>query len=312
MSNPGKAGGPVTENGKAVSKYNATRHGIRSPEPVIPSVEKIEDWEEHRSGILESIFPVGHLEHTLAERVALLSWRLHRVTRYETETIALGVEKVEEDLAQKRRYSNSLADGIHPEDVREGVKYARSYHRLLKKLPKLQEDKHISSLDANSILWSAVEHTDRVAGEEADPEEILENISIPGMPKEVDWEDYEGWTAGMVRYGVEAIARATKESLEELLKIVTDDALRKVSRAEYNAEQVEQDLKNMRRERLLPDDKTLEKVSRYEAHLSRLLFKNLHELEALQKHRSGGEVPLARLDVDGLDGLTGIGAASGE
>jgi hypothetical protein len=58
----------------------------------------------------------------------------------------------------------------------------------------------------------------------------------------------------------------------------------------------------MARERLLPDDKTLEKVGRYEAHLSRGLYKALHELEALQVRRAGGAAPLARLDVDGLAG----------
>ena len=56
----------------------------------------------------------------------------------------------------------------------------------------------------------------------------------------------------------------------------------------------------MSRERLLPDEKTLEKVARYEAHLSRLLHKALHELEAMQTRRSGAVAPLARLDVDGL------------
>ena len=56
----------------------------------------------------------------------------------------------------------------------------------------------------------------------------------------------------------------------------------------------------MGRERLLPDKKTLEKVARYEAHLSRGLYKALHELEALEARRAGGAGPLARLDVDGL------------
>ncbi len=66
-------GGPVTQEGKEVVRWNATRHGIRSPSPVIPGVEKAEDWEEHRAGILESLAPEGHLEMVLAERVALLS-----------------------------------------------------------------------------------------------------------------------------------------------------------------------------------------------------------------------------------------------
>jgi hypothetical protein len=53
---------------------------------------------------------------------------------------------------------------------------------------------------------------------------------------------------------------------------------------------------------LLPDDKTLEKVARYEANLSRGLNKAPHELEALQARRTSGVAPLARLDVDGLAG----------
>ena len=79
----------MTQEGKEVVRWNATRHGIRSPAPVVPGVEKVEDWEEHRTGILESLQPEGHLEEVLAEQVALLAWRLHRIIRYETESIAL-------------------------------------------------------------------------------------------------------------------------------------------------------------------------------------------------------------------------------
>src|SRR5918998_3383433 len=96
-------GGPKTQGEKGVPRGNPPRHGIRSPAPVVPGLEKAEDWEEHRDGVLESLSPEGHLENVLAERVALLSWRLHRVTRYERETIALSQERVEEDLARRRR-----------------------------------------------------------------------------------------------------------------------------------------------------------------------------------------------------------------
>jgi len=58
----------------------------------------------------------------------------------------------------------------------------------------------------------------------------------------------------------------------------------------------------MSRKRLLPDDKTLEKVSCYEAHLSRQLYKALHKLDARQTRRMCGSAPLARLDVDGMGG----------
>ena len=55
-------GGPATEEGKEVVKWNATRHGIRSPAPVVPGVEKAEDWEKYRDDIVESLQPEGHLE----------------------------------------------------------------------------------------------------------------------------------------------------------------------------------------------------------------------------------------------------------
>ena len=99
MHNP--AGGPKTEDGKEMVRWNATRRGIRSPAPVVPGIKKAEDWEEPGAGVLESLKPEGHLETVLAERVALLTWRLHRVTRYETDSIALYQEKAEDDLAEK-------------------------------------------------------------------------------------------------------------------------------------------------------------------------------------------------------------------
>jgi hypothetical protein len=296
--NVGK-GGPTTLEGKEVVRWNATRHGIRSPTPVIPGVEKAEDWEEHRDGVLGSLQPEGHLETVLAEQVALLSWRLHRVTRYETEAIALFQERAEEDLAKERRFG---AGPDHPEAVRSNVKSAREEHRLLKRFAKMEDNKPLSTFDAETVIWIAAECIDKVAEGEVDPEELLESVSVPGLPDSNSWEGYEGWTAGLVRLVIEAIARATGEEPEKLLEAAIRSARRKAERARLEAEKVERDLRNMSRERLLPDEKILEKVARYEAHLSRGLYKALHELEALQTRRSGGSAPLARLDVDGLAG----------
>ena len=66
-----------------------------------------------------------------------------------------------------------------------------------------------------------------------------------------------------------------------MLEVATDSAKRSIIGEEQAAEQVERDLEQMSRERLLPDERILEKVARYEAHLSRVLYKALHELEAL-------------------------------
>ncbi len=296
-----KTGGPTTEEGKEVARWNAARHGMRSPAPVVPGIENQEDWERHLAGTLESLAPDGHLETVLAERVALLSWRLHRVARYEVESIALYQEKAEDDLAEKRRFASHVLGAAHPENVRADLEDARAKHRLLKRFLKLPDDRRFSAFDADLILWTVMEHTDQVVEGEEAPEDLLERISIPGVPDGAEArKDYDGWTAGAVRAGIEAVARATDEDPAELLEFATAEAKRAIIGKEQAAERVARDLAKMSRERILPDVKILEKVARYEAHLSRLLYKAMHELEALQTRRQGGAAPLARLDVDGL------------
>jgi hypothetical protein len=296
------AGGPKTEEGKEVARWNATRHGIRSPAPVVPGVEKPEDWEEYRDGMLEDLVPLGSLELALAERVTLLSWRLHRVTRYETETIARSQEKVIEDLRDRRSsgfgYGYSSRGPAHPEEALAAPKETRRTERLLKKLADYPDDRKLSGPDADAVLWA-------VAGR-VDDEVDLEALELPGVPEWAglyeDISEWDGWSVGLVRECLSLIASAAGEDLEELMDGARKKARLDVISAKDEAERVEAELSNMRRERLLPDEKTLEKVSRYEAHLSRLMFKALHELEALQVRRSGGAAPLARLDVDGLAG----------
>jgi hypothetical protein len=152
---------------------------------------------------------------------------LNRVTRYETESIALIQEKAEDDLADRRRFGSHVLGAAHPEDARDNLKMARLDHRLLKRFPKLKDDKHLSSFDADRILWAVMEVTDRVAEGEVAPEDLLEEISIPGVPENTqEREDYEGWSAGAVRAGIQVIATAIDEDSDEPLEVETDAARR--------------------------------------------------------------------------------------
>jgi hypothetical protein len=289
------AGGPKSEGGKVVARWNATRHGIRSPSPVVPGVEKARDWEDHRDGVLDNLSPSGHLELTLAERVALLSWRLHRVTRYETETISLAQAEIADDLARRRRISSGVFADSHPEDALEKPKELRRTENLLDKLPEMPDGKKLRSEDAANVL-------EAVAGR-VEKEELVEGLDLPGVPEWAGLDEYpsewDGWTVEVVRACLRTIAEAAGEDLEELLEGAREETRLGGIQAKNRAEEVKKALAGMTHERLLPDDKTLEKISRYEAHLSRQLFKALHELEALQVRRSGGTSPLARIDVNG-------------
>jgi hypothetical protein len=296
-----EAGGPKTAQGKAVVRWNSTTHAITSPRPVVPGLEKLEDWEEHRSGILENLSPVGHLELTLAERVALLSWRLHRVTRYETETIAISQGQVEGDIHRKAIFLRSLRDNpyapTHPEDIRFEAKHNRKTHNALKRFPSLEPGKTMKGEDATSVVWSVLMAAQKAMGEEIE----VESLDLPGVPEDAWIEELPAMKVEDVRGCVESIARTAGEDPEELLEVATERARSESVSAKFKAEEVEVEIDVMRRERILPDDKTMEKISRYEAHLSRQLYHALHELENLQKHRITGEgTPLARLDVQGF------------
>jgi len=73
--------GPRTPEGKAVTRYNATKFGLCSP--VLPEVEEEHEWLEHRQGVFGTIDPADYLEEALTERIALILWRFKRLVRYE-------------------------------------------------------------------------------------------------------------------------------------------------------------------------------------------------------------------------------------
>lgn len=295
---PERVGGPRTQEGKEIVRWNATRHGIRSPEPVVPHLEKHEDWQEHRDGVLESLSPEGHLEVMLAERVALLSWRLHRVTRYETATITLLQERIEEDIHTRSRLLRSLGDNpyasTHPEDIRFEVKHHKRAHNALKRFPSLEPHKILKCEDASAVMWSVLMAARKASGEEIEAE------TLKSLPEDSDIYEPPPMSAQAVRACVEEIASRVGANADELLEAATEETRYEAAKAAGRKERMEEEVSRLEQERILPADDTLQKVARYEAHLWRQLAQALHELEALQARRSGRGAPLARLDVQGI------------
>ena len=93
----GRGGGPKSEEGKAKVARNPVRHGITSPNPVIPGMETKQKWRARLDGIRESLDPQGHLESELAGRIALCLWQLKLVTRHTVALTAGAIAEVEID-----------------------------------------------------------------------------------------------------------------------------------------------------------------------------------------------------------------------
>jgi hypothetical protein len=100
------------------------------------------------------LVPEGGMERVLVERVALMSWRLNRVTLYEAERLQEGQEGVIEDVRQNRLQRGRIEavfEGLdpdslhvtmkaHPLNVLEDLKMARAVYRTVCQLPEASKE----------------------------------------------------------------------------------------------------------------------------------------------------------------------------
>ena len=108
--------GPRTKRGKAASSRNAFKHGIQAGGVVIHGIEKYEEWEALRDGIVESLQPDGVLENMLAERVALCLWKLRRLDRWQAVITRNSIDSADRDL----HHSRSLAEAYRSGSLAKG------------------------------------------------------------------------------------------------------------------------------------------------------------------------------------------------
>jgi len=83
-NNAKKSTGPKTQQGKAVSSKNATKHGLLSQHLLLPDECELQ-LEQFHSQLIEQLSPANQLESLLAERIIATAWRLRRIQRIETE-----------------------------------------------------------------------------------------------------------------------------------------------------------------------------------------------------------------------------------
>jgi hypothetical protein len=123
--------GPTSEEGKAKSSRNATRHGLTGKQVVING-ESHEAYEALRQDLIASYKPVNAAEAMLVEEIAQGFWRLQRARALEAEQFNLccggadpiiGFNSGNADFERLRRYMTSIE---------------RAYHRAIEQLGKTQ------------------------------------------------------------------------------------------------------------------------------------------------------------------------------
>ena len=86
--NAQKSTGPRTDRGKSIVSQNARKHGLLSQHLIIKGESK-EEFDALLSELISDLEPVGLVEFSLAERVAIALWRQRRIVRAESASVAL-------------------------------------------------------------------------------------------------------------------------------------------------------------------------------------------------------------------------------
>lgn len=310
-TNARRSTGPRTAGGKAKAAKNALAHGLTAAAPVLPG-EAADGWDVHRAGMLAALAPVGGLEDALAERAAACLWRLRRVVAYETAATVAGLEEAADpappddpdDPAWDEHRARRKADR-RLATARERVALWASAAELHAALPGLADDAPVAGDAVEGVLDDLTATLPAAAAELVPFEDgaVLQRLGVPAGFHDRPFA-WPGWTAGAVRRSA-AVAAALAGAG------ATADALlaeARAARAEWIAEQAaevarleaeyraadERIAARRRREllrRVLPDAATLDRVTRYEAHLSRQVTHALHTLERLRAARAGTPPP---------------------
>ena len=99
--NGSKSKGPVSAAGKQISSKNAQKHGILSRELILPG-EREEEFQALLGQLQSELRPLGTLENTIVERIAIAIWRQRRLVRAETAKTQLRQLKQHELQADSR------------------------------------------------------------------------------------------------------------------------------------------------------------------------------------------------------------------
>ena len=183
-------------------------------------------------------------------------------------------------------------------ELREELSLHEEVHQVLKKVRGLKASAKVSAEDAGLVLDEACTAFDVDPYSEDEPSSVKDP---PGFPPDLAWEEWDGWTRGAVDLVLHNIQAAAEKYLQEVdpwewVDRKVSDLLTK-AKTEHDTKAAAVDAE--RRERLLPKVEILDKVSRYEVHLERSLFRTLHELQRLQAARSGMVLPPpAAVDLD--------------
>lgn len=271
--NSTKSTGPKTPGGKAVSRMNALKHGLRAEQVVLDIDGKnfgefLREYEELRLQFWNHYEPVGPLEAELVDRIVSLSWRIRRIPTAEAGEIMCH-EMQGQKARDRQNHMEQLAlqaHCLHPnqdvarffEETSAGIIY------LMTVLARAKQ-----SIERDGELSTAA----------------LEETHFNGEPT--------GLTRALMNADAQALKDAGKLD-EAALKLKRKERLLKWIDSECHSYESKYE-KAMDRERcaniaqnyaaLLPPPEAADKILRYETVFGNLFHRAIEDLDRLQERR---------------------------
>lgn len=126
--NAQKSTGPKTEQGKAIVKVNALKHGLLSKELLIDEENKNE-LEHLGKALRKELKPENSLELLLTEKLIADTWRLKRALRVEREMF--------DSDSKKTGFSSDEPQGLG-KSIRDDLKYNDTYSKLVRYISSIE------------------------------------------------------------------------------------------------------------------------------------------------------------------------------
>ena len=268
--NARKSTGPKSAEGKAMSRMNGFKHGIFAREVVLRGRDRGERGREFQDlhwSYREHFAPVGPVEEMLVERMVTTHWRLHRVLIAERGEILRSLEGADQ------RNQMKLMEWFPPAATAAGgsvLPKPWTYEveeELLKARDHIRRDGELTD--------AVLERLGKVLEDRPTMVEALRKA------REVVPDNAEGMSA-------EALREKRQLGVLEVLNNHLDcceNGLLTIAMNKRNKAQVHRDAS------LLPAQKVVTKILKYESSLERQFYRAMNQLERLQRMRKGDVVP---------------------
>jgi hypothetical protein len=279
-----KSTGPRTARGRAVSKMNAVKHGILSREVLVQGRilhESGEEFETLHRRFFDDLLPEGAVEEMLVDQIVTAHWRLRRALAAESGEIALGMDSGE-------RHRNR---GFNPTlQWMKWLAFGDPVHAMEQ-----------SSIGTSILITWLTELRDTVKVEGFLSEASIQTLAahLHDKPNQLV-RDLETFRKGRDPAPDSLNTRSPEDVKAEALDFLN----RQIGMFQHMKwmclEEEEQEEESRRSAALLPSDKVLDKILRYETKLERQIQRAMVQLERLQRMRRGESIP-APLSVEMSD-----------